>query len=564
MTLGRAGVMMPRIPPMQRLLSDGSGPIVASEHNGLHSEDMLVAVALALGAREVSGWSTAEERLASAARQAPRATVTEIREQIENGEDPLGEAFCRLRLPADRRTKGATFTPRTIIDAMVNWATEAPLPLPQRIIDPGTGSGRYLIAAGRRVRNAALLGIEIDPLPAILARANLAVSGLADRAEIILQDYRAVSVPRIDGPTLYIGNPPYVRHHLLDAHWKTWLIDEATKRGYSASQLAGLHVHFFLATVGKASKGDFGAFITAAEWLDVNYGSLVRELFLGELGGKRIVVIEPTAVPFPDAATTAAITYFQIGAKPKKIKLKRIERLEELREPNGNRAVRRERLEAERRWSHLTRAGKKGPDGYIELGELCRVHRGQVTGLNRVWIAGQHSLGLPESVLFPTVTRARELFQAGNAIEDASILRKVIDLPIDLDVLDAAERKTIGRFLAKAKSLGADTGYVATNRRAWWSVGLREPAPILATYMARRPPAFVHNRAKARHLNIAHGIYPRELLDQCVLNNLAAYLRKGVQLTQGRTYAGGLTKFEPREMERLLVPGLELLSKGLT
>jgi hypothetical protein len=281
------------------------------------------------------------------------------------------------------------------------------------------------------------------------------------------------------------------------------------------------------------------------------------------LGGKRVVVIEPTAVPFPDAATTAAITYFQIGAKPKRIKLKRVETLDELKEPNGNREVRRERLEAERRWSHLTRAGKEGPEGHIELGEICRVHRGQVTGLNKVWIAGAHSQGLPESVLFPTVTKARELFRAGNALEDASILRRVIDIPVDLDVFDASDRKTIDRFLLKAKSLGADAGYVAMNRKAWWSVGLRAPAPMLTTYMARRPPAFVHNRAQARHLNIAHGIYPRESLSQTILDNLLAYLRKSVQVTQGRTYAGGLTKFEPREVERLLVPEPALLAQGV-
>ena len=52
----------------------------------------------------------------------------------------------------------------------------------------------------------------------------------------------------------------------------------------SASQLAGLHVYFFLATALRARAGDFGVLITAAEWLDVNYGSLVRELFLGKLG----------------------------------------------------------------------------------------------------------------------------------------------------------------------------------------------------------------------------------------------------------------------------------------
>ena len=104
------------------------------------------------------------------------------------------------------------------------------------------------------------------------------------------------------------------------------------------------------------------------------------------------------------------------------------------------------------------------------------------------------------------------------------------------------------------------SGYIASKRRAWWSVGLYPPAPILATYMARRPPAFVHNTAAARHLNIAHGIYPREEFSRRVLDRLVEYLCCATRLSDGRTYAGGLTKFEPREMERLMVPGRELLA----
>ena len=213
------------------------------------------------------------------------------------------------------------------------------------------------------------------------------------------------------------------------------MIKEASKRGYAASQLAGLHVHFFLATVLKARPSDFGTFITAAEWLDVNYGSLVRDLFLGDLGGHQIVVIEPTALPFPDAATTAVITSFEIASRPRTIQLKRVDTLGELGTADGNREIRRERLEAEGRWTHLTRTVKRGPSGYIELGELCRVHRGQVTGANKVWIAGSHSEGLPESVLFPSITRAKELFQVDKLLSDASRLRKVIDLPVNLDQL---------------------------------------------------------------------------------------------------------------------------------
>jgi adenine-specific DNA-methyltransferase len=85
------------------------------------------------------------------------------------------------------------------------------------------------------------------------------------------------------------------------------------------------------------------------------------------------------------------------------------------------------------------------------------------------------------------------------------------------------------------------------------------PAPILATYMARRPPAFVRNLAGARHVNIAHGLYPREPLPAAALDGLAAYLRRSVTTGQGRTYAGGLTKFEPGELERLHVPAPSLL-----
>jgi len=529
--------------------------------SGPSAERTVVAIAVALGARDVRGWSREEEHLARNVPAAPDEMVEEIRERILSGDDPLGDLFCKIRLREERRRNGATFTPHSIVSAMVDWA--AKYASADRIVDPGVGSGRFVIAAGRRFPNASLVGIELDPLPATIARANLAVSGLSGRAEVVLADYRSFPIARKRVRTLYIGNPPYVRHHLLEPRWKQWLIQEAVRRGLSASRLAGLHAYFYLATVAKAAPGDYGTFITAAEWLDVNYGKLIRDLFMGQLGGREIIIIEPTAMPFPDAATTAAITHFEIGSRPKSIHFKRVEKLEDLQESHRNRLIRRERLEAQRRWSHLTRPVRTGPAGYVELGEICRVHRGQVTGANKIWIEGPHSAGLPLSVLHPTVTKARELFTAGRVLEDASRLRRVIDLPVDLSIFDESDRRAIDRFLRMGRKLGVHLGYIASNRKAWWSVGLREPAPILATYMARRPPAFVYNRACARHINIAHGIYPRQKLSKHVLNALVDYLSKATKVRDGRTYAGGLTKFEPREMERLLVPGLELLMQGL-
>ncbi|MFC2598236.1 MAG: Eco57I restriction-modification methylase domain-containing protein [Actinomyces massiliensis] len=523
----------------------------------------LVALAAALGAEETGDLSAAERRLLDEQDQdaAPAAElVLRASSLIRRGEDPLGDAYCAIRSPGERRPLGQTYTPHPIIEAMLRWASDHGTPT--RVVDPGAGSGRYLLAAGRRFPEAELHGSDVDPLATLMLRANLAAAGLAGRARIHLGDYRALALPEAEGPTLFIGNPPYVRHHQIAPEWKAWLLQTARRHGLHASALAGLHVHFFLATAEYGRRGDFGAFITSSEWLDVNYGALVRRLLLDELGGQSLHVLAPEAQPFSDATTTGAITCFRIGDTVPAMKVRRVESVSDLGRLAKGRSVSRQRLAETNRWSVLTHVTPALPEGHVELGELCRVHRGTVTGANAVWVRRDAHPDLPERVLFPSITRARELFGAGARLGSLDALRRVVDLPVDLDVFDAAERRQIDRFLREARARGVPEGYIASNRRAWWSVGLRAAAPILATYMARRPPAFVRNDAGARHINIAHGLYPREEMTDAVLDRLADHLRAAVTLAQGRTYAGGLVKFEPREMERIPVPGPDMLTEG--
>ena len=168
---------------------------------------------------------------------------------------------------------------------------------------------------------------------------------------------------------------------------------------------------------------------------------------------------------------------------------------------------------------------------------------------------------IPVRFLYPTVTRARELIAAGGSLSSAKNLRRVLDLPLDLASADLSsnERKAVERFLKWAKLNEVHSSYVANHRRSWWSVQLRSPAVILCTYMARRAPTFVLNKAGARHLNIAHGLYPREPMSEGLLSALLTYLHRTVTTSGGRTYAGGLVKFEPKELERLRVPALHRL-----
>jgi adenine-specific DNA-methyltransferase len=226
------------------------------------TECQLISAAVQLGARTVEGWSRAETTLAENIAPYPTDAAGRLQKQILGGRDPLGDAFCNLRSPELRRNQGATYTPTAVAQVMISWATALKFN-PARIVDPGAGSARFLLAAARKFPDARLVGIEVDPLAAIIARGNLAAAGLGSRSKVIVSDYRKAALPEVEGKTLFIGNPPYVRHHHLDAKGKEWLTAEAKKLGFNASQLAGLHVHFYLATVLKARKDDFGVFITS-------------------------------------------------------------------------------------------------------------------------------------------------------------------------------------------------------------------------------------------------------------------------------------------------------------
>ena len=237
-------------------------PLVNSSADAPATVPELAALALAL-IGEPAGLTDAEVALVASGVPAPSSSVVRrARSLVAKGHDPLGDAYCAIRSPEQRRPMGQTYTPAPIIKAMVNWATDQGTPT--RIVDPGAGSGRYLLAAGKRFPRAELHAAEIDPLAVLMLRANAAAAGLSDRLTVHLGDYRALQLPEGDGSTLFIGNPPYVRHHLITQEWKAWLLDTAASRGLDASGLAGLHVHFFLATAVHGRPGDFGTFITSS------------------------------------------------------------------------------------------------------------------------------------------------------------------------------------------------------------------------------------------------------------------------------------------------------------
>jgi len=439
---------------------------------------------------------------------------------------------------------------------MLDWANAQSGEGYARIVDPGAGSGRYVLRALQRFPGTLGVAVEKNEEVAALLSASARLLGLDSRLTVHVGDYREVELPPIDGRTLFIGNPPYVRHHDISGEWKRWYSLTLARLGCKGSQLAGLHLHFFVRTLELARAGDVGCFVTAAEWLDAGYGSPLRELLAGVMGGAFVDVVSSSVGVFEDAMVSAAITGFCPQTPRRELSFKELQSLdaESVQLPTMNVAA--TAAYAERKWTRFLRAAPERvvDDGLIELGELFRVHRGQVTGCNRVWVAGAEALDVPERFKLPCITDAKDIIRAGAELNDSSGLKRVLDLPRSLDELTDGEREAVEQFLAWATQEGAESSYIAQHRKPWWKVNLKAPAPIIMTYMGRRPPAFALNAAGAHLINIAHGLYPREPLPLEYLSRLVGWLNANVQRTAGRVYAGGLTKFEPSEVMRLRIP----------
>jgi len=78
------------------------------------------------------------------------------------------------------------------------------------IIDLGTGSGIVPLILARKEANAKIVGVEVQPGLADMARRTIALNGLAGRVSIVQHDLRTLT--RSLAPSsfdLVVGNPPY-------------------------------------------------------------------------------------------------------------------------------------------------------------------------------------------------------------------------------------------------------------------------------------------------------------------------------------------------------------------
>lgn len=498
---------------------------------------------------------------------------TQQRETLEQRRVDLQAALDSGKSQADRNKLGQFATPTALATDILRLAKSAlPKGYPVRFLDPAFGTGAFYSALLRCFPDGRIewaKGYEIDPHYGRPAR------GLWERTPLALTlgDFTAAAPPgeEKDKATLVVCNPPYVRHHHLNAKEKQRLraisIDAA---GVDLNGLTGLYCHFVALSHPWMAKGALAIWLMPSQFMEVNYGRALKEYLLNRVTLLRIHRFDPAQVQFDDALVSSAVVVFS-NAVPPQQNLVKFTHGGTLVEPHRTVNVGRNELHPQAKWTRLplTSEDHVGKNARPKLGDLFAIKRGIATGANAFFVlpeAKAEELGLPGRFLRPILPSPR--FLQTDEIEADDKGRPLIDprlLVLDCKVLDNKvrhEHPRLWSYLQDGRAQGIHERYLCRHRDPWYSQEDRDPAPILCTYMGRTGEnkgafRFILNHSKAIAANVYLMLYPKPTLARIVRNSPELLRSVWAALNEipwdallrvGRVYGGGLHKMEPKEL----------------
>lgn len=443
----------------------------------------------------------------------------------------------------------------------------------ESFLEPSIGTGAFYSALSEIANVHHAVGYEIDnyyfmPSKNLWSDYNI---------KIINQNFFEASSE--EKFSLIIANPPYSRHHHIPLETKV-VLSERIKSLFNLkiSGLAGLHIYFTILSTQWLKDGGYSCWLIPTEFLSVNYGIEFKRFLLNEVDLMSIHSYDNSDVQFDDALVSSSVLVFR--KSDKKNDYVNFSWGANINNPVKVVKVQKSDLNPNTKWTKETILNKT-QSGYsnITIGTFFNIKRGIATGDNKFFIICddvRKACDIPIELLIPTIPPPRKL-KSNVYTKENQALDGLFLLSCN-DSLETIKIKYEGlyKYLRKGIEDGVDLRANCQSRNPWYSLEQREIAPILVSYMGRDskssslPIKFILNSAGVVPTNSYLCLYLKDEYRHNINGDtyrevwkILSSIPKELLIAHGRTYGGGLLKWEPAELESTPCPELSKYLKTI-
>jgi len=460
------------------------------------------------------------------------------------------------------KAQGQFFTPTPIARTLVRWALRSES---DRILDPSCGDGEFLCCHDYAV------GCELDPQHAATARKR------APAALVHGGDFFTWADETQERFEAIVGNPPFIRYQGFAGSIRERALRQAKNFGANLSGLTSSWAPFIAASAQLLKIGGRAAFIVPAEIGHASYAVPLIEALCRSFGAVTIVAIREKI--FPSLSEDAWILYAtDYGDSCDGIQLIQWDRfLAGEPAPYGGTHVSLDRLRNVRgrirRWllpKEILNIYEsfEDSDTVERLGSLASVSIGYVSGANDFFHlrpSDARRAKIDAHFLQPAVRRGASLPPAKSLVNSQVQKWLANDDPVLLLRLDKSETTlpvAVRRYLDSAAGIEARKSYKCRARDPWYAVPDVTIPDGFLTVMSGKSPQIIRNSAYCAGTNSVHVVKAKKPGSfRAIQERFATDLTRLSCELEGHPLGGGMLKLEPREAQRLLLPGTDALAE---
>lgn len=478
------------------------------------------------------------------------------------------------------KLRGGYYTPAPVASFLTKWVLSKN---PNSVLEPSCGDGAFIRAINELSPSKfQLIGVELLEEEADKARNEASLNQNID-AQIINGNFLQWSLEqltidkRVDA---VIGNPPYIRYQYLSESDQRFAEQLFKNNNLNFTKHTNAWVPFVIASLDLLRAGGRLAMVIPSELLHVLHAMSLRTYLLDKCS--RILMIDPNELLFEDALQGTVLLMVE-----KKIENKPSDGVAVLAAPNNDFLkenpeiifesakyvsgdvlngkwmkvlLDKEELEVFQRVIQLPSVKK--------FSDIAKVDVGIVTGANKFFLVDNATVSKYQLQEFAKPMFGRsghcpgivysQVVHASN-VENGMPTNFIAIGKVDFKDLPSLAQK----YILEGENQNLHTRYKCRIRTPWYSVPSVYATNLGMLKRAHNYPRLILNTAGAYTTDTAYRITTSlnpEKLVYCFINSLTALTAE----MEGRHYGGGVLEMVPSEIEKLLVPIVEVKDMDLS